>query len=125
MRSIDHFFSRLARLEESRRPGAGPESADMAWLSREFASLVGPVIGSAAAGELFGRARERLETRGGDLAAFGALAAFFLEEFDDASMSLADEDWEDIRETLEELSGEMNLDTLASLMGNLLARGKI
>jgi hypothetical protein len=40
-------------------------------------------------------------------------------------MSLADDDWEDIRETLEEVAGEMNMDTLTALMGDLLSRGKV
>jgi hypothetical protein len=125
MRPIDHFFSRLTRLESSLRPGSGLEPAAAARLAGDFTALVGPVIGAAAAEELFVRARERLERRGGFPAGLGSLAAFFLGEFDGASMSLEDEDWEDIRETLEEVSGEMNLDTLTALMGDLLARGKV
>jgi hypothetical protein len=125
VRPVDHFFSQLTRLEASLRPGAVLDAAAALRIGRDFTVLVGPVIGASAAGELFGRARERLGRRGGSLAGFGALAAFFLGEFDDVSMSLADDDWEDIRETLEEVSGEMNLDTLASLMGELLARKKL
>ena len=125
MRPIDHFFSRLIRLESSLRPGTALDHAAAEQLSRDFSALVGPVIGAAAAAELFDRARERLEKRGGSPAGFGALAAFFLGEFDENSMSLADDDWEDIRETLEEVSGEIRMDTLTVLMGDLLARGKL
>jgi hypothetical protein len=125
MRPIDHFFPRLIRLESSLRPGAALDPAAAERLSRDFTALTGPVIGAAAAAELFGRARERLEKRGASLAGFGALAAFFLGEFDDASMSLADDDWEDIRETLEAVSGTIHLDSLTALLGDLLARGKM
>ncbi|MDR0624178.1 MAG: hypothetical protein LBG10_07085 [Treponema sp.] len=122
MRPIDHFFSGLARLESSLRPG---ETAPAERLARDFSSLVGPVIGAAPAEQLFFRAWERREKRGGSLSDLGALAAFFLGDFDDASMSLGDEDWEDIRETLEEVSEEMNMETLTALMGELLGRGKV
>jgi hypothetical protein len=125
MRPIDHFFSQLSRLEAALPPGAGLDSASADRLCRDFASLTAPVIGAAAAAELFSRARERLEKRGGSLAGFGSLAAFFLGEFDGAAMTLEDDDWEDIRETLEEVSGEINMDTLTALMGDLLARGKM
>jgi hypothetical protein len=52
------------------------------------------------------------------------MAAFFLGEYDD-SMSLGDEDWDDIRETLEEAAGEMEINTLTELMAELLKRGLI
>jgi hypothetical protein len=123
MRPVDHFFSQLTRLEASLRPGAGLDAAAADRLRRDFSVLIAPVIGAAAAGELFDRARERLDRYG--YRRIGALAAFFLGEFDDASMSLEQDDWEDIRETLEEVSGGMNLDALTALMGELLARGKL
>lgn len=125
MRPVDHFFSGLARLESSLRSGTAPGNAAMERLSRDFSALVAPVIGAAAGGELFTRTRERLETHGGSLARFGAMAAFFLGEFDDTSMDLEDDDWEDIRETLEEVSGEIRMDTLTVLMRELLSRGKM
>jgi hypothetical protein len=125
MRPIDHFFSGLSRSESSLRPGAGLDAAAGDRARRDFCSLTAPVIGAAAAEQLFDRARQRLEQRGGTLTGLGALAAFLLGEFDDASMRLEDDDWEDIRETLEEVSGEIDLDTLTALMGELLARGKV
>jgi hypothetical protein len=125
MRPIDRFFSGLARLESSLRPGAVPDAALRERLSRDFTSLTGPVIGPVPAEQLFFRAWERLEKRGGSLADLGALAAFFLGDFDDSSMSLGDDDWEDIRETLEEVSADMNLEALTALMGELLDRGKV
>jgi hypothetical protein len=125
VRPVDHFFSQLTRLEASSRSGAVLESAAAERVRRDFSGLVAPVIGAAAAEQHFIRERERLEKRGGSPADFGSLAAFFLGEFDEASMSLEDDDWEDIRETLEEVSGEMNLNTLTLLMGDLLNRGKV
>jgi hypothetical protein len=124
MRPIDHFFSQITRLEAALRPGEGLDAASADRLRRDFCALTAPVIGAAAAEQLFSRAWERLENRHG-CRRFGALAAFFLGEFDGASMTLEDDDWEDIRETLEEVSGEINLDTLTALMGELLTRGKV
>jgi hypothetical protein len=97
----------------------------MEYLSRDFAALTGPVIGGPTAADIFDRTRERIQAaKTASLRRLGALAAFFLGEFDDTAMELETEDWEDIRETLEDISGEINLDTLTSLMGELLSRGK-
>jgi hypothetical protein len=128
MRPIDHFFSRLDRLE------ASPDSdkKQIARISIDFISLVAPVTGGRTAGELFNRALERIKHSGSTgkpggapFRNLGAIAAFFTGEFDDETMILEDEDWEDIRETLEEISGEIDINTLTALMGELLNRGKI
>jgi hypothetical protein len=125
MRPADHFFSKLASLEGSLQAGSinlsGPEQERLA---RSFSRLAAPALGSSAAEDLCYRTLERL--RGcppGALRRLGALAAFFLGEYDDASMSLEEEDWEEIRETLEDASGDMDLQTLTALMGDLLSRG--
>jgi hypothetical protein len=51
----------------------------------------------------------------------GALAAFFLGEED--GDALGEADYREIQHTLEDVSGEMDLDTLTVLMGKLLSRG--
>jgi hypothetical protein len=99
----------------------------MGRLHDEFVSLVGPVLGPDVAGDLFGRTFERcVQPDGGrsSLVSIGGMAAFFLGEYDD-SMALADEDWDDIRETVEEAAGDMDMNTLTSLMDELLKRGAI
>jgi hypothetical protein len=127
MRPIDHFLSQLDRLESTRRSGGGLDEKLIQRLSQDFTVLAAPVIGESAAAELFEEALDRMEssTAESSLAKFGALAAFLLGEYDDETMELNDDDWSDIRETLEELSGEMDMDTLTALMGDLLARGKL
>jgi hypothetical protein len=102
---------------------AGGENA--AFLAGEFTALVGPVIGAGAADELLRRTLERAASRGASPAVAGAVAAFFLGKFDDETMSLEDGDWEDIRETLLEVSSEINMDTLTGLMQELLSRGRL
>jgi hypothetical protein len=88
----------------------------------EFSALASPVIGQEAAEDLFCRSQER---HGAEVPQkLGAIAAFLLGEYDDP-MGLEKDDWEDLRETLEEVSGEINLDTLTTLMGELLSRGKL
>ena len=51
------------------------------------------------------------------------MAAFFLGEYDSPSMPLDQADWQEIRGTLEDVSGEMDLNILTALMGELLSRG--
>jgi hypothetical protein len=125
MRPAEHFFSKLVLVEGSLRSGLISLSGqDREHLAQGFSRLTAPVLGAAAAEDLAYRSLERLEGRpSGALRRLGAMAAFFLGEYDDASMSLEDEDWEEIRGTLEDLAGDMDLQTLTALMGELLSRG--
>jgi hypothetical protein len=127
MRPIDKFFSRLDRFAFSLKPGERPDRQTASRLCAEFSSLAAPVIGREASEDFFYRTLDRtLEKSGPDLAVqkLSALAAFFVEEFED-TQSLDEEDLEDLRQTLEEVSGEIDLNTLTALMGELLARGKL
>jgi hypothetical protein len=117
MRPVDHYLSLLSRYS----PGKG----GFDYLKGEFSSRVGPVLGRQRAEEFFERAGERIEQDGGSPLRIGAAAAFFLHEFDDQSMKLKEEDWEDIRGTLNEASEEMDLEILTKLMAALLERGKL
>jgi hypothetical protein len=119
MRPADRSYSPPRKPARNRdEKTSGPE--------RDFVSLVGPVTGEAAAAGLFRRVHARCTLPGGVLSLMktGAIAAFFLEDYDD-SVPLDNEDWDDIRETLEESAGEMNLDALTALMDGLLSRGKL
>jgi hypothetical protein len=121
MRPVEHFLSLLDRLEGSRDAGAAEDQ-----LVREFVSLTAPVIGPAAAGDLCADALDRLKAkRPCRYRKLGFIAAFLLGDFDDGSMELDEDDWEDIRETLEDVSTGMDLETLTRLMGGLLSRGKL
>jgi hypothetical protein len=121
MRPGDHFLAKLERLENSLQPGMADRQL-IENLSEEFTALMKPVIGADAAADLFTRILDRTGRRG-ILKKLGAVAAFFLGEFDDDTMNLGKNDWEDIQETLEEVSGEIDMDTLTELMQNLLSRG--
>jgi hypothetical protein len=113
MRPIDHFFSALSRERDEQR------------LEGEFSSLIGAVLGVPAAGELCARTLDRIKKGSPpDIQRLGSVAAFFRGEYED-TMPLEPEDWEDIRETLEDAAPTMNLDTLTRLMGELLDRGKL
>jgi hypothetical protein len=120
MRPADHFFSQIERLSARNTAGRGKDTER---LRRDFTALVGPVTGAGAAEDFFARMLDRIGS--GQFARLGAAAAFFLGEFDDETMSLEDEDWEDIRETLTEVSAEINMDALTALMQELLSRGKL
>ncbi|GHV91295.1 hypothetical protein AGMMS50268_17980 [Spirochaetia bacterium] len=120
MRPVDHFLSQLDKLERS---GQSLDAAGEERVVREFVSLCAAVIGAAAAEGLGRSILDRLRGSARPaLQRLGFAAAFLLGEFDD-SMKLDNDDWEDIRETLEDVSGEIDLDTLTALMGELLSRG--
>ncbi|MDR0877906.1 MAG: hypothetical protein LBN21_07620 [Treponema sp.] len=128
MRPIDHFFSQLERLEQSLRPGEVPDKKTLDYLEKDFSALAGPVLGPQEAAGIFDRTRERITVKPDQkfpLHRFGALAAFFLGEFNIDSMELANDDWDDVQETLKELSGEIHLDTLTALMQELMNLGKL
>ncbi|MDR0655060.1 MAG: hypothetical protein LBG22_02000 [Treponema sp.] len=124
MRPADHFLSLLSRCSAG-QDGSSLKSSEFDYLKREFSSLVSPVLGRRCTEEFFERARERIEQDGGSPSRLGAAAAFFLQEFDDRNMELKEEDWEDIRETLNEASEEIDLEILTKLMAALLERGKL
>jgi ubiquinone biosynthesis protein UbiJ len=123
--AINHLYSKIASLESS----LGSVPLDLNFdgrehLGRDFSRLLAPVIGPAAADDLFCRTLERIRGQKPEsLKTLGALAAFFLGEDEDPLVPLRDEDWREIQDTLEDVSGEMNLDTLTVLMGKLLSRG--
>jgi hypothetical protein len=121
MHLIDRFFSQLDRLALSLQPGESPDGQTASRLCAEFSSFVSPVIGHEAAADLFYRTLER---SGAVPQKLGSMAAFFLGEFEE-DQYLSEEDLEDIRQTLEEVSGDIDLQILTTLMGELLARGKL
>jgi hypothetical protein len=48
---------------------------------------------------------------------------FFLGDYDEKTMPLEKDDWEEIRGTLEDVSEEIDIKILTALMGELLSRG--
>jgi hypothetical protein len=127
MRPVDHF---LSQLEKATRHGASPDDSRLSpdpqeFITREFVSLTAPVIGEMEARDLCDAFLDRVRaTNPPAYIKLGYAAAFLLGEFDD-TMELSADEWEDIRDTLEDTAGEMNLDTLTTLMGELLSRGKL
>lgn len=51
--------------------------------------------------------------------------AFILNEYDEATMPLEQDDWIDLRDAITDGAEEMDLDTLTELFDRLLARGLI
>jgi hypothetical protein len=122
--SINRFFSLIDGIEGARQEASPLGSRDAAHLEREFSRLVAPVIGGAQAEDLFYRTMDGIpRKKGGSVQKLGYIAAFFLGEFDDESMTLEADDWQEIKETIEDASEEINLVTLTSLMDALLSRG--
>jgi hypothetical protein len=94
-------------------------------IAEDFSTLVGSVIGRIAAEDIYYRTLERNDVQSSALDKIISLAAFFLGEYDNDSMTLDGKDWEDIQETLEETSGEIDIDTLCVLMGELVSRHEL
>jgi hypothetical protein len=117
----DHFIVRLDRLAASLTGGAAPLSIDQA--EREFIALIAPVIGLSPAEHLVAYIQEHIEKdTTGSLRKMGYIAAFFLGEYNDASMPLEAEDWQEIRKTLEDASEKIDITVLTGLMDGLLSR---
>jgi hypothetical protein len=122
--AINHFFSEIDALERSPKGAFPLDPRDREFLGRDFSQLLAPVIGGPPAEDLFYRTLDRVSREeGGSLQKLGYKAAFFLGEYDDASMTLDAEDWQEIKETIEDASEEINLVALTSLMDGLLSRG--
>ena len=124
MRPVEHYLSQLDKMDRG-APQAGAEETAL----RGFTDLAAAVIGRDGARDLcnalLGLQREKTGPGGRlSLIKLGYAAAFLLGEYDD-SMELDTEEWEEIRAALEEAAGEMDLDTLTALMGELLSRGKL
>jgi hypothetical protein len=114
MRPLDYFFS-LADREKT----CSPEVR----LCREFVKLSSPLVGEASAQDLCFRTVSRLGGKAG--LTLGNMAAFLLGEFDDQTMARVEEDWEELRETVEDAAAGMDLNMLTGLMDGLLSRGKL
>lgn len=131
MHPIDHFFSQIDSSSRTFRGDpidfgspSGKETRDR--LLGAFTSLAGPVIGKDAASDLCLYCFDRIEGKEPDsLQKLGYMAAFFLGYYDDKTMNLDAEDWDEIRETLEDVSGDIDLNTLTELMAALLERGSL
>jgi hypothetical protein len=122
MYTIDRFISQLDKLSASLQSGKTSRTLD--GVERDFAALVAPVIGIRPAEDLAGRMLERINpTTAGSLQKIGYVAAFFLGEYDEASMPLEAEDWQEIKDTIEDTSEEIDITTLTSLMNGLLSCG--
>jgi hypothetical protein len=117
MRPADHFLSKVDRVSP-----AALDGRIRLRFEQDFSALVAPVLGAAAAADLYNRTLDRV-AGGAGLRKLGAMAAFFLGEYDEETMPLERDDWEEIRGTLEDVSGEIDIKTLSALMGELLSRG--
>jgi hypothetical protein len=125
MRPIDRFFSSLSSLERGlRAPAFALDPRDRRRLEQDFSGMVAPVLGASPAADLCARVLDRVAGPSG-LQKLGAMAAFFLGEYDGETMPLDKDDWREIRETLEDVSGEMDLNALTGLMAELLSRGML
>jgi hypothetical protein len=119
MRPIDHFISQL-----DRSPVSSQDGESLNRIERDLVSLIAPAIGVGPAEDFSGRILDRKKTNTtGSLRKIGYMAAFFLGEYDDASMPLEAEDWQEIKESIEDASEEIDIAALTILMNGLLSRG--
>ncbi|GHU84234.1 hypothetical protein FACS189473_0940 [Spirochaetia bacterium] len=126
MQPIDHYFSIVTNAGSSlsaiapQAPALQPNSPP----AREFSRFLAPIIGADAAETLYTSTVTALAGQKPDmLAKLGYMAAFFMGVYDDNTMPLNEQDWQEIRDTIEDASEAMNLDTLTGLMDALLSRG--
>jgi hypothetical protein len=121
MSPVDHFIARLDRLAASLTGDIAPLSMEQ--VKREFVALIAPVLGLSPAEHLVAYIQEHIgKDTPNSLRKMGYIAAFFLGEYDDASMPLEAEDWQEIQETIEDASEKIDITVLTSLMDGLLSR---
>jgi hypothetical protein len=121
MRPVDRFISQLDRLSVPIQDGE-----NLKFIKRDLVSLIAPVIGAGPAEDFSNRILDRVKTNmTGSLRKIGYMAAFFLGEYDDASMPLEAEDWQEIKVTVEDASEEIDIAVLTILMNGLLSRGQL
>lgn len=124
MRPIERFFSQVDKGKHIPPLSIG-YAEYVERTAGDFSILVGPIIGRVAAEDIYYRTLKRNDVQSIALDKISSLAAFFLGEYDDDSMTLDAKDWEDIRETLKDVSGEIDIDILCALMGELVSRHEL
>jgi hypothetical protein len=114
MRPADHFLAKADRVSSL-------DSRTRSRFERDFIALAAPVLGAAVAADLYNRTLDRAPADTA-LRKLGAMAAFFLGDYDGETMPLERDDWEEVRGTLEDVSEVIDIKTLTALMGELLSR---
>jgi len=128
MRPAEHFLSVLDTLQRSQRSDGSniPETSVVDKIRKDFSRLLSPLIDISVGETLFdswwNRNRSLPMPR---WASLGYMGAFILNEYDEATMPLDQEDWIDLRDAITDGAEEMDLDTLTELLDRLLARGLI
>ncbi|MDR3248749.1 MAG: hypothetical protein LBT39_08180 [Treponema sp.] len=126
MRPVEHFLSQLDKASSNTVTPKDRSNVESR-ITTEFISLTAPVIGKDAAMDLCDACLDRLRSQSYHHPPYiklGYVAAFLLGEFDD-TMELDSDEWEDLRDTLEDAAGDMDMNTLTVLMGELLSRGRL
>jgi len=122
MRPVEHFLSDLNKRFQNKDILAEGIETDRLFIT--FSSLVTPVLGLQGSEELFKYWKDTYAKQSvPDYLRLGYIAAFILNEFDDQHMQLSSEDFEELRETITSIADEINIDTLTTLMSELVSRG--
>jgi len=122
MRPVEHFLSELNKRFQNKKVLEEGLETDRLFVA--FSNLVTPVLGLQGAEELFKYWKDNY-TKGSvpDYLRLGFIAAFIVHEFDDTTMNLSADDFEEIRETLSSVAEDVHIDTLTTLMSELVSRG--
>lgn len=119
MKAVDHF---LSILERNFSPNI--QDSDLQFLRHNFYTYSKPIIGSTGSASLFEYWRKNyLQEDRASFMKLGYLAAFLMEEYEAVSMPLDQEDFLELRDTLNDAAEEMNMDVLTSLMSMLVSSG--
>ncbi|WP_041396263.1 hypothetical protein [Gracilinema caldarium] len=122
MRPVEHFLSELNKRFQNHELLEEGLETDRLFIS--FSSLVTPVLGLQGSEELFKYWKDTYAHQMvPDYLKLGFLAAFIVHEFDETTMDLAREDYEELRETLASVAEDVHIDTLTQLMSELVSRG--
>ncbi len=115
-------------LQRSQRPNGSntvePSVVDK--IRKDFSLLLSPLVDVSVGETLFdawwNRNRSLPQP---NWASLGYMGAFILNEYDEGTMPLEQDDWIDLRDAITDGAEEMDLDVLTELLDRLLARGLI
>lgn len=121
MTGVEHFLSELHRLEQQK--GSFTEK-NLRWVYEQCAALLKNTFGSVVVDELFSYWKDNYGVQDPPRwLVLGYLAAFLCREYEESSMPLSVQDFEEIRLTLDSAADEIDIAVLTELYSFFVEKG--
>ncbi|MCX7656514.1 hypothetical protein [Treponema sp. J25] len=121
MTGVEHFLSELHRLEQQK--GSFTEK-NLRWVYEQCAALLKSTFGSVVVDELFSYWKDTYGVREPpQWLMLGYLTAFLCREYEESTMPLSVQDFEEIRLTLDSAADEIDIGVLTELYNFFVEKG--